>query len=115
MILSKPDVLQCRINGEVQIFHLEAEINWPILVSVDVNGKVQLRLMKKKPELWKKFGKLLEKNNDLVDFTFWPGRILQTDKLTHDSYLIMLKYDNNVYNYINPGYHIFVKKTPQGK
>ncbi|XP_075209988.1 cytochrome b5 reductase 4-like [Lycorma delicatula] len=133
ILLSEPDVLQCKINQEVQILQLEGKVRWPCYASMNLNGKVQIKLIKKKPALWKDYGQIVNKNSeynsctssssstnssfltDLDDSNYWPTEVIKIAKVTHDTCLIKLKYNNNnVYNYIPPGNHIFVKQSVKG-
>lgn len=129
-MLTEPDVVQCKINQEIQIIQLEGKVYWPSYISINLHGKVQIKLIKKKPAIWKDYGQIVNKNGDhsssssssssglsseLGDCNYWSTEVTKIVKVTHDTCLIKLKYNNNVYNYIPPGNHIFVKQSVKGK
>lgn len=107
------DLLSLKINLSLQRLRLESAVSWPSNVIVDSAGKVQIRLNKKKPGLWSRFG-TLEIVSETVD-EFWEASIVSRTEITHDTYQIDLAYTKCVFNYIPVSHHVFIKIVNGGK
>lgn len=106
-------MLSLKINLSVQRLRLESAVSWPSNVIVDSAGKVQIRLNKKKPGLWSRFG-TVEFVSETVD-EYWEASIVSRTEITHDTYQIDLAYTKCVFNYIPVSHHVFIKIFNEGK
>lgn len=102
------------LNNKVQCFNLEAGVSWPCPVIVDNSGKVQVKLNKRKPGLWRSYGtKEISEAVSLPEY--WPVTITSIVALTHDTKQIDVIYKENIFNYIPIGHHILVKVLVNGE
>lgn len=112
ILLNGDNLLYLKINLSVQLLRLESSVSWPSNVTVDSVGKVQVRLNKKKPGLWSRFG-TVESIPDTVE-EYWEASIVSRTEITHDTHQIDLAYTQNVFNYIPVSHHILVKVPNEG-
>lgn len=75
-------------------------------------GKVQVKLNKKVLGLWPTFGTLSSAKHVQIDY--WKCKLLDSYDVTCNVKLLLFKYEQNFYNHIYPGRHIYVKANVNG-
>lgn len=75
-------------------------------------GKVQIKLTKKVLGLWPIFGTIT--TNKYVQTDYWKCELLESYDVTHNVKFLLFKYEQNFYNHIYPGRHIYVKSNVNG-
>lgn len=113
ILLEEDNLLCVKINTKVQRMRLEAPVNWPCNVTVDAAGKVQIRLTKRNPGLWSRYGSLEPFTGSVPEY--WEVAIVNSTPVTHNTYQIDLAYTENVFNYIPVGHHVLLKACVNGK
>uniref|UniRef100_A0A1B6L8E0 Uncharacterized protein n=1 Tax=Graphocephala atropunctata TaxID=36148 RepID=A0A1B6L8E0_9HEMI len=111
--LESEDLLCVKITNKVQHLRLESAVSWPCCVLVDGNGKVQIKLSKKKPGLWSRYGTLETCSGNVAEY--WEMSVVNSTIITHDTSQIDLMYTQNVFNYFPVGHHVFVKAEINGE
>lgn len=75
-------------------------------------GKVQIKLTKKVLGLWPTFGTISKTKN--IQTNYWKCEVLGSYDATYNVKFLLLKYDQNVYNHVYPGQHVYVKAIVNG-
>jgi len=107
ILLEENNLLCLKINKRIEHLRLEAPVSWPCNVTVDVGGKVQIRLMKQSPGLWSRVGTVVPSTAPVAEY--WEAAVVSRTAVTHNTYQIDLAYTKNVFNYIPVGHHVNVK------
>lgn len=111
--LKRPNEFLFVLNGKTRYITLHKNVNWPCVVKIVADiGKVQVKLMKKVLGLWPTFGTLSSTRNIQIDY--WKCELLESYNVTHNVKFLLFKYEQNFYNHIYPGRHIYVKANVNG-
>uniref|UniRef100_A0A1B6GQD8 Uncharacterized protein n=1 Tax=Cuerna arida TaxID=1464854 RepID=A0A1B6GQD8_9HEMI len=111
--LESEDLLRIKITNRVQHLRLESAVSWPCSVLVDGNGKVQIKLTKRKPGLWSRYGTMETSAGNVAEY--WEVAIVNSTVITHDTRQIDFMYTQNVFNYVPVSHHVFVKANINGE
>jgi hypothetical protein len=111
--LKRPNEIVFSLNGKAKCITLHKPVNWPCIVKIvgDI-GKVQVKLIKKVLGLWPTFGTVSITNNIQVDY--WKCELIQSYDVTHNVKFLLFKYEQNLYNHVYPGRHVYVKAKING-
>lgn len=111
--LKRPNEFCFVLNGMTRCVTLHKTVNWPCVVKVVADiGKVQIKLIKKVLGLWPTFGALTVTKNVQTDY--WKCELLDSHNVTHDVKFLLFKYEQNLFNHIYPGQHVYVKTNVNG-
>lgn len=101
------------LNGKPRCITLHKNINWPCIVKIVADiGKVQIKLIKKTLGLWSTFGTISTTRN--IQTNYWKCELLKSFDIAQDVKFLLFKYDQNLYNHIYPGWHIYIKANVNG-
>lgn len=62
--------------------------------------------------LWPTFGTVAITKNIQVDY--WKCELVQSYDVTHNVKFLLFKYEQNIYNHVYPGRHVYVKANVNG-
>lgn len=111
--LKQPNEFGFLLNGKKRCITLHKNVSWPCVVKIVADiGKVQIKLVKKVLGLWPTFGTLMTARNIQTDY--WKCELLDSYDVTHDVKLLLFKYEQNLYNHIYPGRHVYIKTNVNG-
>lgn len=111
--LRRPNELYLVLDGKTRSIILHKNVNWPCVVKVVADiGKVQIKLTKKVLGLWPIFGTISKTENIQTDY--WKCELLSSHDVTHNVKFLLFKYEQNVYNHVYPGQHIYIKANVNG-
>lgn len=111
--LKRPNELILVLNGKTRCITLHKNINWPCVVKIVADiGKVQVKLIKKVLGLWPTFGSISITKNVQIDY--WKCKLHDSFNATSNVKFLLFKYEQNVYNHIYPGRHIYIKGNVNG-
>ncbi|XP_050429995.1 cytochrome b5 reductase 4 [Adelges cooleyi] len=101
------------INGKTRYVKLHNNVNWPCNVKVVAEtGKIQVKLFKKVLALWPTYGNISQAK--FVQIDFWKCIFRESYKVTHNVQFLLFKYEQQVYNHVYPGQHVYVKSKLNG-
>lgn len=101
------------LNGKSRCITLHKNVNWPCVVKIVADiGKVQVKLIKKVLGLWPTFGTISATRNIQIDY--WKCELLDSFNVTHNTKFLLFKYEQNLYNHVYPGRHIYIKANVKG-
>lgn len=111
--MKKPNEFCIVLNGKAKCVVLHKNISWPCDVKIVAEiGKVQVKLIKKVLGLWPTFGTIAPARNIQIDY--WKCDLVNSYDATHNVKFLLFKYEQNVYNHIYPGRHIYIKANVTG-
>lgn len=111
--MKKPNEFCIVLNGKAKCVVLHKNISWPCDVKIVADiGKVQVKMIKKVLGLWPTFGTIAPARNIQIDY--WKCDLVNSYDTTHNVKFLLFKYDQNVYNHIYPGRHIYIKANVTG-
>jgi len=112
--LKRPNEFCFLLSGKIRCINLHKNVSWPCVVKIVADiGKVQIKLIKKVLGLWPAFGTLttITKN---IQTNYWKCELLDSYDVADNVKFLLFKFEQNVYNHIYPGQHIYVKANING-
>lgn len=101
------------LNGKTKCITLHKNVNWPCIVKIVADiGKVQIKLIKKVLGLWPTYGSISITKNIQIDY--WKCKLLNSFDVTPNVKFLLFKYEQDVYNHVYPGRHIYIKANLNG-
>ncbi|VVC44975.1 Hypothetical protein CINCED_3A007165 [Cinara cedri] len=111
--LKRPNEFCFVLNGKTRSINLHKAVTWPCVVKIVADiGKVQVKLIKKVLGLWPIFGTISLTKHIQIDY--WKCELLVSYDVTDNVKYLLFKYEQNVYNHVYPGRHIYVKANVNG-
>lgn len=111
--LKQPNELHFALNGKTRCIALHKNVSWPCVVKIVADiGKVQVKLIKKVLGLWPTFGTISTTRHIQIDY--WKCELLDSFNVTHNAKFLLFKYEQNLYNHVYPGRHIYIKANVNG-
>lgn len=111
--LKRPNEFLFVLNGITRCITLYKNVNWPCIVKIVADiGKVQIKLIKKVLGLWPTFGSISLTKNIQIDY--WKCKLLNSFDVTPNVKFLLFKYEQDLYNHIYPGRHIYIKANVNG-
>ncbi|XP_050534092.1 cytochrome b5 reductase 4 isoform X3 [Daktulosphaira vitifoliae] len=108
MKLKSLSEFDCTLNGITRCVKLHSNIKWPFNVKVVAEtGKVQIKLFKKNLALWPTFGSISVAK--YYQINYWKCTLSEIYEVTHNVNFLLFKYEENVYNHVYPGQHVYIK------
>lgn len=111
--LKQPNEFLFVLNGKTRSITLHKTVTWPCIVKIVADiGKLQVKLMKKVLGLWPTFGTI--SSTRYIQMNYWKCELLDSYDVTSSVKFLLFKYEQNVYNHVYPGQHIYVKGNVNG-
>lgn len=110
--------IQIDQNEHLFKFKLMHNVEWPPvqLIVNNETGKIEIILNKSNPALWTNFGLLnRQNNNEIIHCDSYEYGISEIEKITHNSYALVLQPKEYIVQVFPIGYHFSATITVEGK